>query len=130
MKHIIASTLLAVTALSLAACSTPGASAVSAPTHAPEERVLSTPTPVVTPTPTPTPTPTALATLAADDPARVSLDAVFGVLFADDDYEALTSQYCVMSDTMLRSAGDIFSEQYRDVTTAAFVLYIAEKCGR
>lgn len=84
---------------------------------------------VAEPTPTPTPTPEP-ARLAADDPARVGLDAQFGLIFTDDSFKQLRDQYCTMTDKLLLSTGEYVAETVRDVTPAKFVLWIAEKCGR
>lgn len=81
---------------------------------------------VTAPTPTPTPEPR----LAADDPARVGLEANFGLIFTDESFAKMRDQYCTMTDKMLLATGEYAAENIRDVTPAKFVLWIAEKCGR
>ena len=84
---------------------------------------------VTEPTPTPTPTPEP-ERLAADDPARVGLEAQFGLIFTDESWKKLRDQYCTMTDQALLSTGEYVADTVRDVTPAKFVLWIAEKCGR
>lgn len=78
----------------------------------------------------PSETLTPIAPLAADDPARVGLDAKFDVLFADESYKSLRDQYCTMTDDVLLATGDVFAKTIRDVTPEKFLAYIAERCGR